>query len=258
MKKLSLLLMAVLAFTFMGCGEWFDIPDPEPDPDPDPIGEAVITLETTEATLHSGDTFQIVAECAYPITYTSENEYFATVSDDGLVTANFVGNTTITLESESDSQTFAVTIEPVSELYPEPEIEIGESKEAIIERFGDPDEEEDEIIVYYGFAESSFMLMVAFDEEDLVQYYAVVMEVDYVEELDTFLSERYLFVDEQDGFKVYINALDVNDATLIVGSQVVEESFAMAVYMGNDEGGGGEKGKGVTPRVPKVLKRLAK
>ena len=260
MKKLSLLLMAVLAFTFMGCGEWLDIPDPEPDPDPEPepIEEALITLETTEATLHSGETFQIVAECEYPITYTSENEYYATVSEDGLVTANFVGNTTITLESESDSQTFEVTIEPVSDLYPEPEIEIGESKDAIIERFGDPSEEEEEIILYYGYAESSFLLMVAFDEEDLVQYYAVVMEFDYVEELETFLSERYMFVNEQDGVKVYINALDVNDATLIVGSQVVEESFVMAVYMGNDEGGGGEEGKGVTPRVPKALKRLAK
>lgn len=260
MKKLSLLLMAVLAFTFMGCGEWLDIPDPEPEPDPepDPTEVALITLDTTEATLHSGETFQIVAVCESPITYTSENEYFATVSEEGLVTANFVGNTTITLESESDSQTFEVTIEPVSDLYPEPEIEIGESKDAIIERFGDPSDEDEEIIVYYGFAESSFMLMVAFDDDNLVQYYAVVMEIGYIEELETFLSERYMFVNEQDGVKVYINALDVNDATLIVGSQVVEDSFVMAVYMGNDEGGGGEEGKGVPPRVSKVLKRLAK
>ena len=260
MKKLSLVLMAVLAFTFVGCQGWLDIPDPEPEPEPDPndtIAEALIILDTTAATLNSGETYQINAECEYPISYTSENEYVASVSEDGLVTANFVGTTNIMLEAEGDSQTFEVTVAPVSELYPEPEIEIGESKDAIVERFGDPDDEDEEIIVYYGFAESSFMLMVAFDDEDLVQYYMVVMEYDYVEELDTFLSERYLYVTEQDGVKVYINALDVNDATLIVGSQVVEDSFVMAVYMGNDEGGGGDE-KVVTPRVSKVLKRLAK
>ena len=73
MKKLSLVLMAVLAFTFVGCEGWLDIldPEPEPDPEPDPIEETLITLEETSTTLNSGETYQINAECEFPITYSS-------------------------------------------------------------------------------------------------------------------------------------------------------------------------------------------
>ncbi len=258
MKKLSLVLLAMLAFSFVGCEEWLNIddPTPEPEPDPDPEVEVVITLEETSITLHSGETYQINAECEYPITYSSENEYNASVSEDGLVTANFVGSTTITLEAESDTQTIEVTVEPVSDLYPEPEIEIGESKEAIIERFGEPGAETDEAIGYQGYSDNATMLMVMFDENDLVELYAVILDLSFEEDLETFLSERYLFVQEEESVKMYINALTVEEATKIVGSQVAEEEgFLMAFYMGNDNGGGDEK---TTINMKALVKALGK
>ena len=237
MKKLSLALVALLAFSFVGCQGWLNIddpdPDPEPEPDPDPEVEAVITLEETSATLHYGETYQIVAECESPITYTSENEYNATVSEDGLVTANFVGSTTITLESESDTQTFEVTVEPVSDLYPEPEIEIGETKESILEKFGTPGAEVEGAIGYQGYSDNAPMLMVMFDEEDLVVSYGVIIGIDHEEDLNTFLSERYMFAQEEEGVRIYMNALSVEDATLFVGSEAFDEEYLMAFYMGN-------------------------
>lgn len=260
MKKLSLVLMAVLAFTFVGCQGWLDIPDPEPEPDPepDPVEETLITLEETSTTLNSGETYQINAECEFPITYASENEYVAAVSEDGLVTANFVGTTNIMLETEGDSQTFEVTVAPVSELYPEPEIQIGETKEAIIERFGEPGAETEDAIGYAGYSENTRFLMVAFTEDDLVDYYAVVLDVEYAEELDTFLGERYLYLEEVEGLKAYINALDESEATMYIGSQLQEE-FLMAFYMSaEDEGDEGEEGRAMNSRILKVLKKLAK
>ena len=260
MKKLSLVLVALLAFSFVGCQEWFDIPEPEPEP----VEEAMIMLEETSATLHYGETYQINAECENPITYSSENEYHATVSEEGLVTASFVGATTITLASEFDTKTFEVTVEPVSNLYPEPEIEFGESRESIIERFGEPDAEVEGAIAYGSYSENSTMLMVMFDEDDLVQYYAVIFDVEYSDELDTFLSERYLFAQEEDGIKVYINALDVNEATMFVGSQM-EAGILMAMYMantgddGDDDGDeDDEDGEKATGRVKTLLKSLKK
>lgn len=239
MKKLSLVLVALLAFSFVGCQEWLNIDDPdnpEPEPEPDPVEEALIMLEETSATLHYGETYQINAECENPITYSSEDEYYASVSEDGLVTANFVGATTINLESEFDAQTFEVTIAPVSELYPEPEIEIGESKESIIERFGEPIAEADGAIGYQDYSDNTTMLMVLFDENDLVEDYALILEVEFEEELETFLSERYLFVQETEGMKIYVNALNPVEASLIIGSQIYadeEETFLMVVYGGN-------------------------
>jgi len=234
MKKLSLALVALLAFSFVGCQGWLNIddpdPDPEPEPDPDPEVEAVITLEETSATLHSGETYQIQAECEFPITYTSENEYYASVSEEGEVTANFVGSTNIVLESESDTQTFVVTVEPVSNLYPEPEVEIGATKEAIIEQFGTPDIDEDETLGYYNYSENGTMLMVMFDEEGLVYAIAVILDVSFEEELNTFLGERYLYVQEHEGMKIYINGLTLEETSMIIGSQILEDQFLMAVY----------------------------
>ena len=234
MKKLSLVLVALLAFSFVGCQEWIDFPDPEPDPepDPDPTVEAVITLAETSATLHSGETYQIQAECENPITYTSENEYHASVSEEGEVTANFVGSTTIMLESETDSVTFEVTVEPMSNLYPEPEIEIGATKEAIIEQFGQPAVEDEGILGYYNYSENAMMLMVMFDESEVVTDYALVLDPSFEDELDTFLGERYLFVQEEEGVKIYINALTIEETSLIVGSQTYEDQFLMAIYSG--------------------------
>lgn len=263
MKKLSLVLVALLAFSFVGCQEWLDIPDPEPEPEPEPepVEEAMIMLEDTLATLHYGETYQINAECDNPITYSSENEYNATVSEEGLVTANFVGTTTITLASEFDTKTFEVIVEPVSNLYPEPEIEFGVSMDSIIEKFGEPDAEVEGAIAYSNYSENSNMLMVMFDDEDLVQYYAVVFDVEYSDELDTFLSERYLFAQEEDGIKMYINALDVNEATMIVGSQM-EDGFLMAMYMANTGDDGDdeddEDGEEATGRIKALLNSLKK
>ena len=253
MKKLSLVLMAILAFSFMGCESWLDFPEPEPEPDPEPepIEEAMIMLDTTAATLNHGETYQINAECENPITYSTENEYVAMVSEDGLITANFVGSTIINLESEFDTKNFEVTVEPVSDLYPEPEIEFGESRESIIEKFGEPDAETEEAVGYFDYSENTTMMMVMFDEDDLVEYYVVIFDVDFSDELDTFLSERYLFAQEEEGIKVYINALDVNEATMFVGSQI-EEDLLMAFYMANEE----EEEKVI--RVFEALKSLKK
>ncbi len=260
MKKLSLVLLAMLAFSFVGCEGWLNIddptPDPETEPDPDPEVEAVITLEETSATLHYGETYQINAECEFPITYTSENEFFASVSDEGLVTANHVGTTMITLEAEADSQTFEVTIEPLSDLYPEPEIEIGQTKEDVIARYGEPDAVVDDAIGYRSYSDNATMMMVMFDENGLVELYAVIFELYFEEELETFLTERYLFVQEEENVKMYINALNVEEATMIVGSEVAEEeAILMAFYMGNENGGGDEK---TTVNMKALLKALRK
>ena len=255
MKKLSLVLLAVLAISFTGCQNWLNIdpePEPEPEPEPDPVEESLITLTTTSATLHSGETFQIVAECESPIAYSSENEYHAMVSDSGLVTAVFVGSTMINLESEYDTQTFEVTVEPVSDLYPEPDIEIGETKDAIIEKFGEPGAESDDAVIFEDYSENASMLMVMFDEEGLVEAYAVILDVSSAEELDTFLSERYMFIGEEEEIKIYMNGLDISTATMFIGSQIVEEEYMMAFYMANDEGG--EE----AVKVVKTLKSLGK
>jgi len=260
LSKLSFLLVAMLAMAFVGCENWLSsdpIPEPvpEPDPEPDTIVEALINLSESATTLHKGETYQILAESESPITFFSEDEYHAMVSDSGLVTANFVGNTIILLQSESDSVTFDVTVAPVSELYPEPDIEIGESKESVIEKLGQPGLEEDGSIGYENYSENAFLLAVMFDEYDLVSNYGLILDESVEEELDTFLSERYMFANEEDGIKIYMNALTPEDVTLFVASEFNEdEEYVMVLYMGNDNGG--DEVKAAT--IKALLKSLRK
>lgn len=206
--------MAVLAITFAGCKK-----------------ERLITLSTTSTTLHHGETFQIPAQCENPITYSSANEYHAKVSSSGLVTANYVGSTTISLLSEEDNKTFTVTVTPKSNLYPEPNIRFGETKSSVLSKYGDPDSSTDETIGYIEYSTNAPGLLVLFDENDCVKDYAVIVKTAFSSELGTFLSERYFFVGYSDGLAAYMNALTTEAATMAVGSKLYNTSYWITLYM---------------------------
>jgi len=77
----------------------------------DPIPVSGITLNPSETTLRLGLTFQLTAEVA-PLnatntahTFSSSNTEVATVSIDGLVTANAIGSTTITVTTDDGNLT---------------------------------------------------------------------------------------------------------------------------------------------------------
>jgi len=82
----------------------------------------LISLSVSEKTLNFEDEYQIEATSNSVITYTVENEYHAEVSETGLVTARFVGETNILLENAEDNKTFKVIVEPIYNLYPEPDV----------------------------------------------------------------------------------------------------------------------------------------
>ena len=72
-----------------------------------------IVLNADAVTLEVDDTFQIIAKTLPvdgPITYTSSATTYATVSDDGLITAKASGSAVITAVSGSASASIAVTV----------------------------------------------------------------------------------------------------------------------------------------------------
>ncbi|MCR5659936.1 MAG: Ig-like domain-containing protein [Bacteroidales bacterium] len=209
--------MAFLAISVMGCKK-----------------EKLITLSETSTTLHHGETYQISAQCENPITYSSANEYYAKVSSSGVITAQYVGRTTIALKSEEDAKTFTVTVAPKSNLYPEPNIRFGETKNSIISKFGTPDSSTDTSVGYIDYSTNAPGLLVMFDENDCVNDYAVIVKTAYSSELGTFLSERYYFIGYSDGLSAYMNALTTTSATMLVGSKLYNVSYWITLYMPND------------------------
>lgn len=222
MRRITFVLIAAIAILFIGCNK-----------------EKLITLSTTSTTLYHGETYQISAECENPITYSSADDYYAKVSSAGLVTAQYVGSTKITLQSEDDTKTFTVTVAPKSSLYPEPNIRFGETKSSIISKFGTPDSSTDTSIGYVDYSTNAPGLLVVFDENNCVEDYAVIVKTAYSSELGTFLSERYYYVGYSDGLSVYMNALTTTSATMLVGSKLYNISYWITLYMPYD---GNKKG----------------
>lgn len=236
MRKLSFILMVILAVSFTGCKK-----------------EKLITLPMTSTTLHHGETYQIAAECENPITYTSANEYYAKVSSFGKITAQYVGRTTIRLASEDDNRVFTVTVAPESNLYPEPNIRFGETKNSVISKLGTPDSTTDSGIGYNDYSPNAPMLLVMLDDNDCVEDYAVIVKTAYSSELSTFLSERYKFIGYSDGLFGYMNGLETESATMLIGSKLYNTSYWITLYMPNDSKSGVEE-----VRIEKLLKTLEK
>ncbi len=223
MKKGLVLLAVVLPLVLAGCSK-----DDEPD---------VISLEVSEKTLYSGDEYQIEATSKAPINYTVENEYHAEVSETGLVTARFVGETNVLLSNGEDTKNFKVIVKPKYNLYPEPDVKFGDSKSSIIAKFGTPDDEipsDAEIpsaILYIDYSNAAPILVFTIDSNDKLEGYFVMVKSIYSSTIVDFLLERYLPIGEEDGVFAFINDLNPTTATTLIGLQLYDTSYWMVMYM---------------------------
>lgn len=217
MKKGLVFLAVVLPLVLAGCSK-----DDEPD---------VISLEVSEKTLYSGDEYQIEATSKAPITYTVENEYHAEVTETGLVTARFVGETNVLLSNGEDTKNFKVIVKPKYNLYPEPDVKFGDSKSSIIAKFGTPDDETSSGIGYIDYSNAAPILMFLFDSNDKLDSYGVLVRSIYSSTLAEFLSERYMPIGEEDGDFFFINGLNPTTATMAIGLQLYDISYWIVMYM---------------------------
>jgi hypothetical protein len=193
-------------------------------------------MDRNEVTLHHGETYQIVAESHDPITYFSEDMYHANVNSKGLVTAVCVGETDIKLNNGKDEKLFHVTVTPTNFCITEPDVTIGESKSSLLQKFGEPDMDEEEdgsSMMTYLYSDYATMMMFLVDEEDGLLAYMLGGMNDLAPEMRTFLSERYLYIgtsnfDDEPG-DIYINALTENEATLEVIHAIIQDQIQMSV-----------------------------
>ena len=221
-KLLMSFSLVISSFIFVGC----------------PPDNNHITLNVSEKTLYHEDVYQIDAKSKSAITYSSENEYYAKVSETGLVTAMFVGETNILLSNKYDSKTFKVIVSPRSNLYPEPDVKFGDSKNSILAKFGapdleigPPDIENGSGILYGNYSNSAPVLMFLFDESNKMTSYAIMVKSSYSSELADFLQKRYLFVSQNNGISTFVNGLTTTTATMAIGSTQYDASYWEVMYV---------------------------
>lgn len=187
-----------------------------------------ISVDAAEKQLSFNETYQIAAKSASALTYTSENEYHASVSATGLVSALFVGETNITLSNAADTKKVKVVVTPKSRLYPTPNLEFGISKSALIAKLGKPDKEVAGGIAYNGGTTASPLVMYVFDANGQLTVAGVAVSTVYSSELGAYLLERYLLIDKES--RVFVNALEPQKVSMVVGASLYDTSMWLVSY----------------------------
>ena len=108
-----MLFVAVLGLSITSCSKDDDVAEPS------------VNLSTTNIVMYHEQTKKITAENA--TRWSTENDFVATVDENGLVTGGHVGTTKIIASNRSSSATCNVTIQPRYNLYDSPILDWGAS-----------------------------------------------------------------------------------------------------------------------------------
>ena len=190
-----------------------------------------ISLNETEISLYKDDEYTIQAISETPLIYTSDNEYHATVSNNGLVKARYVGTTTINISNSSEVKHLKVNVIPRHEGFSVPNISFGDNRETVIGIMGEPDyiQFNGKVYGYYFDGYCPEYLEVRF-EEDMVSEFELVFMLTYEDEAKGYVSERYKYQYTHLTTDYYINALETIDATMLVGSYKMNARYWGLVF----------------------------
>lgn len=164
------------------------------------------------------------------VSWSTDNEFVASVDNNGIVTAEHVGTTTITAKDGKDEAYCSVSVTPEYYTYNEPIMDWGCSKQTIISKKGTPDNNQSDVIAYIQSESKAIVEMYKFEYGKLVMSY-VVLPLNFANtDVANFLIERYLPVTMTDsGAYGFINAMTLEEATLLV-ALMIEDTAIIVGY----------------------------
>jgi len=222
--------------------------------------EPVLTLEQTTASLKSGENFSIIATGFDSFTFTSQDEYVAKVSATGVVTAQRIGKTNIVVKAEDKVAFFNVVVAPTYNLFAEPIMEWGMSREQLISKLGTPASSTADGVGYSNSSTIAPYSVYLFDSRGL-SVSSVLINSNYSSQLGSFMAERYLLVSvDAEEYSIYfINALTLQKATTLVGLDLYNLSYWMAAYIRNEsytKGGMAVRNDDISKKISEIVNRI--
>lgn len=202
---------------------WFFTSCSSDDDDNIVLSESSVTMkcEDTKTLKASGDVN----------TWKSENEFVATVSEGGVITAEHVGETNIMASGNGGSAMCKVTVEGKYNYYIEPLCKKGITK-SDVKKYESRElkSETDDGLYYTG--ENSMVGAVAysFDDSGKLKMALVMLphhnSTTLAKQLTSFLLERYKYAADLDGVYSFVDANRLADATKIVYMQVAPKGYS--------------------------------
>ena len=215
MKKFIYFSIALLLFTvFVGCSKDDD--------------ELVIT-SSKNVELTSKGTSQITCSDS-KATYSSEDEYVATVSENGLITGFHIGETYIDVNGE---KAVKVTVNPVYTSFTEPQFLFGATKDEVISKVGSNYASATSSVIGYVPTSGKVKAYFYFLKDGKVSAVGMSISTAYMESITNFLLERYIpaTISDEDYTALFINGLGLDKTTMIIGEQIYSVSLINVIYM---------------------------
>ena len=188
-----------------------------------------LTLNKTSVSLYSLGTEQLTA--SEPVDWESDDIFVATVSEDGVVKGERIGQTFITAKSENGSAKCAVEVKAEYNTYTEPLFDFGSSKAEIKSKETRTVESETDNSLIFTPSESALDGIMYMFENDKMTSAAAVVKLSSAIDAAYFLVERYLVISAgEDGFEgVMINNVP-SKATVRVAISV-QSSYCLIIYI---------------------------
>lgn len=174
--------------------------------------------------MYSGDTEEIDAESSSKIYYESDDEYYATVSRSGVITAERVGYTYIRLEDDFGTKRISVEVVPRYTLYTTPLCDEYLTRDDIYNWYGKPDTENGDGMLYYDY-DYAYALTFLFDEYENFEQAVIMMYNSYYSKLSKYLDERYWYYDYEGSTDIYYDALSKSSADKIILSTALSSDY---------------------------------
>lgn len=193
-----------------------------------------LTVTPTSMTLYAEGTEQITATPAEGVTYTSSDEFYATVSETGLVTANKVGQTDIRVSSDNGMATIPVLVLPKYDLYPNLESLINAPVSRMEEVLGrdytrDTSSSGETMYTYAYYNTYTTGILCSF-ENGVCTSIGVVVQTSHLTKFVNYLAERYSVAGMLNDYYFFLD----HDRKVVVTMTLYNSSYMMAVYMPHD------------------------
>ena len=182
------------------------------------------SVNPSSVSLNSLDTEQLTTDDGRIVTWSTSDDFVATVDDNGLLKAVHVGEASVTAtDSKGATAVVSVTVEPKHNLYVEPCVKWGISKDVLkgIDKREIVTDDDDALLLEAG---GSAMRILYTFKDGALNAAAVSVSLAYSSTLAEFLFERYEYLGQYDDYFIFKD----NKGLSVILS--VTKSYLLVVY----------------------------